>query len=481
MKAITDFFARFFEDVREGTDGAGKVGKESFTTCNIQSSWPKRVNDYLFLRGLGQADTECATERVIENEKRSALLENNLPEWAIALNGSAASIASATTNLRSGKNVAGVSRFWYPNRESQNCTLWHTMSLRVNGTWYVQARITADSSSALPTATSDNDYVIEHVTSPDGRNFGVPLLMTRVPVDDNVTIFKQAYATYESWSRPAPDSVGENTDVARNLAFKEALADGENENQQAVDAEQTSNIAILVLPLAMNLVPVALIADVNTLGMLLYTVLTDVLTAVPLCIKGYELITISNKRFSAASAQITGKRDGGPSAVAFGEAWVAQCRLKGHRKQLHMGIGFVTSSVILMIFGMVCEVVARWWVKKRRTHDQNPLSELDAAPQGYGSSYQPFTAAALNLVNRAQPGAQGSGAAAAAVSRGAPDGIETASRTAAAMHHTHSSGIVPAHVHGRNCACACHSAQHGNLGHEYDSRPYPDPLARKYH
>lgn len=80
-----------------------------------------------------------------------------------------------------------------------------------------------------------------------------------------------------------------------NLALQRALQRGEHQTQQTNDAKKPSNIANFVFPLVMNVVTVSVIAEVSTIGILPYTLLTGVLTAVPVAIKGVELLLIGNR------------------------------------------------------------------------------------------------------------------------------------------------------------------------------------------
>ncbi len=483
---ITTFFKEFADEVQNNKDEEEKgslTGDVEKRTCNMQSSdWAGRANTYLEIRGLPKVDTECATEREVKPSKNyTTSLKDALPKWARWLNKSSPQIAKKA-GQNWGQKAAGVARFWYPDRENQNCTLWHTMGVRSGGNWYVQARVTADSSSTDNTAGSDNNYIIEHIRAASKTSYGAPLLMKRLPTNDDASNFSASTTAFETWSRPAPDSVGVNADISRNVAFRAALSEGDNWHQQAQDAEQVSNTAILLLPLAMNLVPVALIADVNTFGMLLYTALTDVLTTVPLCIKGVELINISKLYFTATSAQITGDLEK-VQEMAVAEAWVAKCRLKEHESHFRRGVIFVALSLTLMLFGVACEFVARWYVKeKKKTSENLPIAGQygSAAGGAYGTSsgYQPFTAAAITLQNRVP-------------SRNANMGMRSAATTGAAHlapvvsgSHGIEPGHIPGthgHVHGTNCPCACHSAHYGGSGPEYGARAHPDPLARKYH
>lgn len=54
---------------------------------------------------------------------------------------------------------------------------------------------------------------------------------------------------------------------------------------QAEDALTPSNIGILALPMALNIIPVAMITDVSFVGRFVYTIMTDILTCAPFIIK----------------------------------------------------------------------------------------------------------------------------------------------------------------------------------------------------
>ncbi len=138
----------------------------------------------------------------------------------------------------------------------------------------------------------------------------------------------------------------------------------ENDAEHANDAVQKSNMAILLLPLMMNLVPVALFADVNTLGMIVYTALTDVLTAVPLAIKGWELLDISANSHTVAASYYTGEMGPGENAIA--ELFIAKCHT--FERRVGIGISFIVVAVVFMIFGVSFELFAKRYMRRRRPY-----------------------------------------------------------------------------------------------------------------
>lgn len=487
--AVTNFFKfvdkNIQEDVAKQSSGNAKSGQVETRTCNMpDENWQKAAALYLYLRGNDKADETCGTQREFTAKSDKAdvrraigLFRPALMQWTETLNNSAAAIKKES-KIGWNNPVSGVGRFVYPERDAQNCTVHHTLGVRVKDLWYVLARITAKAEGANADK-GKNTFLTAHVRAESETKMGAPLPMLG-STNDNGTDFVATTNLLEIWSRPAPDAIGQSADVTQKLAFKSALGKGENENQQGNDAVTVSNVAILFLPLVMNLVPVAAIADVNTLGMLMYTALTDVLTTVPLCIKGIELMTISERNFRSVSAQVTGKS--GLNETAVIELWAVSCRLQRSGYFRRIGFMFVVVSITLMLFGVVCEFVARW-VVKRRKHEQDPHALLqNEYGHGAGGAYQPFTAAALTLQNR-QNSARGPGATSV---QGGTTTARAPNLGVLPTHHNHShpmpgySAGPSSHVHGHNCRCTCHSSHPQGRAHEYDARPYPDLLDPKY-
>lgn len=486
--AVTNFFAFIDKniqvDVEEQNRGTAKSGKVQTGTCNMPSDdWQDEASKYLFIRGNNGSDDTCGTQREFSRKSRTTAVRRavsvfrpELVKWTTLLNASADAIKTEA-QLPWRNPVAGVGRFVYPERDAQNCTVHHTLGVRVRNVWYVLARITAKAEGEFA-KRGKNSFLTEHVRAVSENRMGAPLWMLGA-TNDNGTLFVPTFNILGVEQRPAPDVVGESADVTEKLAFQSALSQGDNENQQGNDATQLSNIAILFLPLVMNLVPVAAIADVNTLGMLMYTALTDVLTTVPLCVKGIELMSISDNRFRSVSAQVTGKK--GLNQTAVIELWAVSCKLQKSGRFGRIGIMFVVVSVTLMVFGVVTEFVARWVVKRRRAQAAAYGLLQNEYGHGTGGAYQPFTAAALTLQNR-QSSARGPGAAYV-------QGYSTAARgTNVSVLPTHHSQSVPvsayaagpsSHGRGYNCPCMCHSSRPQGPVREYDNRPYPDLLDSK--
>lgn len=146
--------------------------------------------------------------------------------------------------------------------------------------------------------------------------------------------------------------------------------------QQSQDAVTLSSLAILIFPVFLNLVPIALLAHVKTLTMLLYTVMSDVVTVVPLGIKGLELINIEKRRNIASTIRITSFSNGTETERAAMQMWVAECKVN---QGVHtLGVAFLTIAVVSLVVGVSLEFLARAYMTKRRL--KRRLFQLEHEP-----------------------------------------------------------------------------------------------------
>lgn len=151
--------------------------------------------------------------------------------------------------------------------------------------------------------------------------------------------------------------------------------------QQAQDALTPSSLAILILPLTLNLIPIAVIAQVRTTVLYIYLVISDILTVIPLAIKGWELMHIADQTFQDSAIRITSADDGSRAPSAVMQLWVTECR--PGRYVYISGIIFITIASVFLVFGVTLEFVAKALVSKRKlmrsmasSEHEPPLTKL---------------------------------------------------------------------------------------------------------
>lgn len=121
-----------------------------------------------------------------------------------------------------------------------------------------------------------------------------------------------------------------------------------------------SNIAILVLPVALCFIPISPMADVSKAVTLIYAVITDVFMAVPLVVKGAELLIKfnTNPRTTHSETWVFGNDN-----VRLCEIWSTQCKINVERET---GLVIVVFGLWAITIGLVTEYLAWRFVALRR-------------------------------------------------------------------------------------------------------------------
>lgn len=144
-------------------------------------------------------------------------------------------------------------------------------------------------------------------------------------------------------------------------ALQEGLDMMQLQMQSANDALSASSISILVLPLFLTLFPLAAFGISDSSGggarLFVYTVMTDVITVMPLAIKDLELIIIGSRKKYAASARVSTAINGSFANAAGAHVWAVEC---GPKKPLLLyGRLFVYAALTSMVIGVGLELVGR--------------------------------------------------------------------------------------------------------------------------
>lgn len=238
--------------------------------------------------------------------------------------------------------------------------------------WYINIAFT-NPKRVMHVPRDHRKTIMEYVTADDNNAFKKPLAM-QLPKEANATGLLGNGTTLLVSSRgEAVASYVGQTYPEENEAVIESMGKADIFIQQVTDALSPSGVAILILPLGVALVPIALLADVSTVFMLIYTLMTDVLIVIPLGIKGLELIGIGNNRFRTISVRMSGFMSGEDSETAGAELFAAECRAKDYVRPI--GVLFVCLSLVFMTLGIIAEMVALRFVNSRRRRKKTWLKE----------------------------------------------------------------------------------------------------------
>lgn len=359
------------------------TSQPSLTTCNAREvdTWKTSLKQYHGVRGWAPPSPSCVSDVYGAGRSDGVAVHNatSLPGFSIDTVYNAVVHRSTQLDDIATRIATDLALPWkLPNRprnfvyniREQRCTHDYAGFVRQNGEWFLDALLT---NARQDRVLDDRERVFLHeYVRADRNGVMLPSKTMRLPVLDEAAFdMPKATLTWISNSTTLLQfESGGVSAAAFNIIFApdnpaviDAIRKGGHDAQQAADATTPSNIAILALPLAMNIVPVALVADVNGIGMLVYTLLTDVLTAVPLAIKGVEVLAISARRQRSVVTRVTGGQveDGAEKA---GEVWVAECVANGNLKPT--GVILLVVALMFMVGGVVAEFVAREWVRKKR-------------------------------------------------------------------------------------------------------------------
>lgn len=263
-------------------------------------------------------------------------------------------------------------RFPY-NRTSQSCHIHPVSALRIGSKWYLDVRVTNfPVMKFLPRKT--RRYLSEHIRVENGRLETLASLRTKTSFSskdsfDNTTTFIS-----NNPFEVTPSHYG-LMHAQDNPALRSALGLSDTFIQQVEDAMTPSNVAILFLPLGLTLLPAAAITPVSTFGAAVYTIMSDVLAAVPLAIKGVELILIGSRCYRTVVVRLTGAINGSRSETSASELFVAECKAKDHVRPT--GIKFLSIAICAMLFGITLELIA-CRIRKRRDQKRRAWNKIAA-------------------------------------------------------------------------------------------------------
>lgn len=372
-----------------------KERNRTIKPCNsISAAWKIAAANYFGLNGWPDPALDCITDIHDDIFEKGALPKFSIKKIYDAI------LHRGAYMRRNAKGIAkNLGTDWTApdiifNSEyrttSQKCVLHTAVFIFMEERWHIVNHITNENKiRQLP------DFArigIEEVAALDGVQFRAALNVqldkhpSEPPSENTIDIERSQDlgSSRISYFRGSSTTFGiKRFFPEENLAIIDALEKSNIFIQQAEDALTPSSIAILVLPLGLNLVPIALLAEVSTLTALLYTLMSDVLTVIPLGIKGLELMSIGRQRLRSVVMRISSTLDVNKkdTAAAAADLWTAECRSKD--KILPIGVLFLVLSIVFLVGGVIAEFVARNYVKRRR---KRRIAELMNQPNSSQTS-----------------------------------------------------------------------------------------------
>lgn len=256
---------------------------------------------------------------------------------------------------------------------SHKCEIRANLAHRVNGSWYLGSAITNERPAVHP-AEFKRFYATENVRI--SRAGIIEYQPYMFDLNHNPRLTRKYWKdrpVQPNGSTPASTIVTEyggssgvyffiTEPVENNIALRAALSDGDHTmTLQAVQTSLPPNIAIIVFPLFMSLVPLALFADASNRALLGYMIFTDFVAVLPVAVKGVEVLSVVYDDNSAARTMVYGNlRDRNSTVAAV--TWA--CRCEAVKGLTVLGFTFVSLAVFAMVTGIALEFVVRAQVQR---------------------------------------------------------------------------------------------------------------------
>lgn len=354
---------------------------ESLHPCNSDGrGYRNSMRFFLIDHGLPEPDMTCLTE--FEGVHNNVDTTNPWLDTPVSVdNVYDAIITRANTMYRNRRIIADtilgnwttpdVNIHYLYNTTSKRCMINHVGGMRVGEKWYIFTTVT-NKPRRKSVPLFHRQWLTEYIHAyPNASDLAAPLNFSapqrppdsappdtpHILINDSTTVLGSSggFAGPYAFNSMYPEE---------NPALIVAMDQSDLSIQQADDALAPSSLAILLLPLAMNVIPLALISEgATTKATLLYALLTDVATVVPLGIKGVELVVIGHQTHRAIVMRLTAAVSGEMSESAAMELWGAQCRADGDI--LPAGIAFIVVALVFLLVGIALELYARAYIKRK--------------------------------------------------------------------------------------------------------------------
>ncbi|KAI0567356.1 hypothetical protein FGB62_3g360 [Gracilaria domingensis] len=385
---VNDFFAAVQEEINLNRISRNSTGYSQ--PCNVRpESWHRATHNAAVNRGWPVSKVNgsiCITDYhgiPASFSLRSERFLEAIGEGFAAVNRYAYRIMLDTVgNWTSIGEDAGLP-IEFP---SQICDLKNYGGFRLSGKWWAAVGVTNEPANFhVPDGkrisigeihrTENGTVVSALMTLPINPGTGEEHSVT----DRATTIITTWGGAVNAFSRFEPSTAHEN------VGLKAAVAKGSNVAQQMEDVILASNTAILAFPLVLNLVPGSLFTRYEKWKAVMYILLSDILTAMPMFIKGIELWSIGNARFTEI---VTRMGDTLEEETIGVEMWVATCRVR-HNVQT-VGTIFITVASLAMAVGVGLEVIARSLMLRASKKRELEIDDIQALEQFEGAGWKHF-------------------------------------------------------------------------------------------
>lgn len=268
------------------------------------------------------------------------------------------------------------------------CGIARSLAFRIRGRWRLAIDITNEDPRKRLEEWKRGYYQETLYINNSGTVQSYPVNVGRC-VNSKRVPGRSGFAFVTVWGGSPKWSAFLTDDIKDNPALKQVV-DSLNDNDyikgQVEESFRVSSIAILLLPSIFVLVPVNFFQFVGDVCTVLYIILTDIVSVVPIAIKAIELLTFYNRKHYATISYIYGNNE---SPVMAAETWVSSCQLSD--SVWRHGVGLLIFAVCAFLVGMLFEIFAHIRVvKDKKVWDEVLYSHFCRASNGELSESEKF-------------------------------------------------------------------------------------------
>lgn len=342
--------------------------QKSPDACNLlnlsPTSWNSRVREMVKHYQIGEIDGKCYSQiDLMAAVKTKEISADIVQKASDVFKKGRLAFAEAYKQLKlvPDTNWTGIS-YDMPTRNltisGQKCSIDSILAHRRERIWYLRAVVTN-----APIRKTKKDYTRHYMQEFVPREGSTALQMPMFNINET-DVIENATTIVAKFGGSGLSVWSESIDDPQS-ALHHAYRDNLVAVDLASDAITPSNIAILALPMAMNIIPFSFVSEVSALNMFIYVIVTDVFSTFPFLIKGVELIRSSRPQKEVFYAFFSGNETLGTM-----ESWIVQCT--GRERFRLVGISFVSIAISAIVIGISLELWAKRYLSRKFLESKDP-------------------------------------------------------------------------------------------------------------
>lgn len=277
-------------------------------------------------------------------------------------------------------NVYSVSTFSYDREDRfRTCEAIKLMTYRSEEKWFMDARVTNSDASIEELIDYERYYAGEliQLTGMGKLQSKSMYLNESCDINGNLSDPKSGTLFQARWKGKPSLNGFKNTLIEDSEALQKALKKTDFYAELVEDARLASSGAILLVPAVLAFFPLSLFQEVTLGTSIFYSAATDIVSVIPIFIKGVELYHFGARKSWGLVTEFIGNVD--PGKVAIAQTNVAFCTMKTFVRT--QGIIYICIGLSLMVLGISLEILAWKYLKSLKDRWLNEKRDIDEKPR----------------------------------------------------------------------------------------------------